>query len=135
VLLEQMAPAGIDLVVGARRDPVFGPVVLLGVGGIATEVYADVAIVSADSSPARFARLADDLQARDLLAGFRGGPVVDRDDLARVCGALARLLSDNPHLDEVEINPLRTTPEGLVALDAVFLERTDHLSPTMETIP
>jgi len=132
VLVEAMAPSGVDLVVGARRDPVFGPVVLLGIGGIATEVYADVAIASLPGTPAGLAHLADQLQAQALLDGFRGDPVVDRAELGRVCALVGDLLIANPHLDDIEINPLRATAAGLVALDAVLLERPAGAAPLTE---
>lgn len=120
-LVEEMAPAGIDLVVGARRDPVFGPVVLLGIGGVATEVYADVAIAAVPASPALLAALPDGLRARALLDGFRGGPRVDREELGRVVAILGELLIANPHVSEIEINPLRAHADGLTALDAVIV--------------
>lgn len=123
VLVEQMAAPGVDLVVGARRDPVFGPVVLVGIGGVATEVYADVALALAASPPSRFAAMTEELEARALLSGYRGGPTVDRLALGRVCAALGRLLIENDHLDEVDINPLRASSDGLIALDAVILGR------------
>jgi acyl-CoA synthetase (NDP forming) len=126
ILIESMAPSGVDLVVGARHDPVFGPVIVLGIGGIATEVYADVAIASLPSTAAHLSTLADDLQAQALLDGFRGDPVVDRSELAAVCARLGALLTANPQLAEVEVNPLRATTAGLVALDAVLLERDPH---------
>lgn len=129
-LVESMAPSGVDLVVGARRDPVFGPVVLVGVGGIATEVYADVAIAAVPTSRTRLVSLPDQLAARRLLEGFRGGPVVDRDDLSHVLHQLGDLLVANPHLDEIEINPLRVHAQGLVALDAVIVSSHDaHTDP------
>jgi acyl-CoA synthetase (NDP forming) len=129
-LVEEMAPHGIDLVVGARRDPVFGPVVLVGVGGIATEVYADVAIASVPTARATLAGLPDQLAARTLLDGFRGGPAVDRGDLAHVLHQLGNLLVANPRLDEIEINPLRVHAQGLVALDAVIVSNHDaHTDP------
>ena len=137
-LVEAMAPAGIDLVVGARRDPVFGPVVLVGVGGVATEVYADVAIASVPTSLSRLTALPGRLAAQALLDGFRGGPTVDREALARVLEALGALLVANPHLDEIEINPLRAHARGLVALDAVIVsshqpdEMTDEQRKTHE---
>jgi acyl-CoA synthetase (NDP forming) len=124
-LVEAMAPPGIDLVVGARRDPVFGPIVLVGVGGVATEVYADVAIASVPTSTARLAALPGQLAAATLLDGFRGGAPVDRDALASILERLGALLTANPHLDEIEINPLRAHAQGLVALDAVLVSRHD----------
>lgn len=125
VLVEQMAQDGIDLVVGARRDPVFGPVVVLGVGGVATEVYADVAIASFPASHDRLRRLPDQLRARVLLEGFRGQPALDRDAIADVLETLGSLMLANDHLTVVEINPLRCTRQGLLALDAVLVAETD----------
>ncbi|MFY0408720.1 acetate--CoA ligase family protein [Solicola sp. PLA-1-18] len=124
-LVEEMAPAGVDLVVGARRDPVFGPVVLVGLGGTATEVLADVAIASVPATSRQLVALPDDLRTRALLDGHRGGPIVDRHQLARVLAALGGLLLEHDDLAEVEINPLRATHDGLLALDAVLVARCD----------
>ncbi|MEW2399407.1 acetate--CoA ligase family protein [Streptomyces sp. NPDC046862] len=122
-LVESMAPAGVDLVVGARRDPVFGPLVLLGLGGTTAEALADVAIRLAPLASAEAAAMPDELAGRALLAGWRGGPVLDAGDLGRVVAALGALLTANPLLDEIEINPLRLTAHALVALDAVIVTR------------
>jgi acetyltransferase len=131
-LVEQMAPAGLDLIVGAHRDPVFGPVVLLGLGGIAAEATADVAIRVAPVGAAEAVRMPDDLAGAALLDGWRGGPAVDRDRLAEVIVALGDLLAGTPHLTEIEINPLRIVPDGLVALDAVVRTReADDVQPDL----
>ncbi|TRW47477.1 acetate--CoA ligase family protein [Georgenia yuyongxinii] len=121
LLVESMAATGVDLIVGARRDHVFGPVVLLGLGGTAAEVMADVAIRSAPLSEQAAADMLDDLQGRALLLGHRSGPVVDRTELARVLTALGGVLRATPAIDEVEVNPLRLTASGLLALDAVVI--------------
>jgi acetyltransferase len=120
-LVEAMAPAGVDLVLGARRDPVFGPVVLVGLGGTAAEALADVAIRLAPLSLAEAASMPDDLAARALLDGWRGGPVLDRAEFGRVAAALAAALAASPDTAEMEINPLRLTADGLIALDAVIV--------------
>ncbi|MEV4396404.1 acetate--CoA ligase family protein [Nonomuraea sp. NPDC049607] len=131
-LVEAMAPAGIDLVVGARRDVVFGPLVLVGLGGTVAEALADVTVRLAPLSPGEAARMPSELAGRALLAGWRGGPVLDPDDLGTIVSRLGDLLAANPLLDEIEVNPLRLTPQGLIALDAVILTRkaddahTDH---------
>jgi acyl-CoA synthetase (NDP forming) len=125
VLVEQMAPDGIDLIAGARRDPVFGPIVVLGVGGIATEIYADVAIASVPASHDQLRCLPTQLRARALLEGFRGQPALDRDAIADVLETLGDLLLANDHLTDVEINPLRCTSQGLLALDAVLVAGKD----------
>ncbi|MEU0468861.1 acetate--CoA ligase family protein [Amycolatopsis sp. NPDC006131] len=122
-LVEAMAPSGVDLVLGVRRDPVFGPIVLFGLGGTTSEALADVAIRLAPLSAAEAAEMPDDLAGRALLDGWRGGPVLDAKELGAVASALGQLLVANPALDEIEINPLRLTRDGLVALDAVIIPR------------
>ena len=119
-LVETMAPSGIDLLVGASRDPVFGPVVLVGLGGTVAEALADVAVAPAPLSAAAAAALLDDLSGRALLEGFRGGPVVDRAAVGEVLAALGALLVAAPQVAEVDINPLRALPGRLLALDAVL---------------
>ncbi|RFU21960.1 acetate--CoA ligase family protein [Geodermatophilus marinus] len=119
-LVESMAPSGVDLVVGASRDPVFGPVVLLGLGGVVAEALADVAVAPAPLGVEEAGALADELGGRVLLDGFRGGPVADRAALGRVLAALGDLLATHPEVEDVEINPLRVTARGLLALDAVL---------------
>ncbi|MDX3640428.1 acetate--CoA ligase family protein, partial [Streptomyces sp. MB09-02B] len=127
-LVEAMAPAGVDLVLGVRRDPVFGPVVLAGLGGTAAEALADVAIRLAPLSATEAATMPDELAARALLDGWRGGPVLDRAEFGRVVAALAAALAASPETAEIEINPLRLTADGLIALDAVIVptEESDH---------
>ena len=120
-LVEAMAPPGVDLVLGVRRDPVFGPVVLAGLGGTAAEALADVAIRLAPLSAAEAAGMPDDLAARALLDGWRGGPQLDRAEFGRAVSALAAALAASPHTAEIEINPLRLTADGLIALDAVIV--------------
>jgi acetyltransferase len=122
-LVEAMAPNGIDLVVGARRDPVFGPVVLLGLGGTTAEVLADVAIRLAPLTPTEAAAMPADLATHALLTGWRGGPVLGPEELGRIVAALGDLLAANPELEDIEVNPLRQTDDGLIALDAVVITR------------
>ncbi|MGH8919823.1 MAG: acetate--CoA ligase family protein, partial [Actinomycetes bacterium] len=125
-LVERMAPGGVDLVLGARRDPVFGPIVLLGLGGTAAEALADVAIRLAPLAPEDAAEMPAELGGRALLSGWRGGPTLDPAELATLVAAVGNLLAHHPTLDEIEINPLRLTDCGLIALDAVV--RTSNTS-------
>jgi acyl-CoA synthetase (NDP forming) len=125
-LLESMAPPGVDLLAGASRDAVFGPVVLLALGGVVAEALADVAVAPATVSPEDAGALADELAGRALLDGFRGGPVADRAALGAVLVALGGVLLARPELESVEINPLRVTADGLVALDAVVTLREEE---------
>jgi acetyltransferase len=118
-LVESMAPEGVDLVVGAHRDPVFGPAVLIGLGGTTAEALADVALRLAPLSAAEAAAMPGELAGRALLDGWRAGPVLDRAAFAEVVVAMGGMVDAWPELAEIEINPLRLTAQGLIALDAV----------------
>jgi acyl-CoA synthetase (NDP forming) len=111
----------VELIVGARRDPAFGPVVLVGIGGVRTEVYRDVQLalapVTADHARAMLGRL----RGAALLGGWRGAPAVDVDAAAEVAGAVSRLVAEQTDVMDVEINPLRVGPDGAVAVDALVV--------------
>lgn len=124
-LVESMAPPGVDLLAGASRDPVFGPVVLIGLGGVVAEALADVAVAMAPLPASQAALLPGQLAGHALLDGFRGGPVADRAELGTVLARLGALLADQPDIEEIEINPLRVTQDGLLALDAVVQVRKE----------
>ena len=119
VLVESMAPGGVDLIVGATRDAVFGPVVLVGLGGTIAEALGDVAVAPAPLLPGVAADLLGELAGRALLGGFRGGPVIDRDRVGAIVAGLGDLLTASPAIESIEINPLRVTVDDVVALDAV----------------
>jgi acetyltransferase len=121
-LVEEMADAGVELVVGARCDDAFGPVVVVGLGGVAAELIGDVAIRSAPVHPVVAAAMVDDLAAVDLVDGFRGARAVDRAELGRIIASLGAVVAAG-RIAEIEINPLRITARGLVALDAVVVPR------------
>ena len=119
--VEPMAPAGVEIIVGGRRDAVFGPAVLVGLGGIFTEVLDDVAVllapVDADVVRARLERLA----GCGAPAG-RSRPAGGRHGYASVVrGAVARFLVDNPGVLEVDLNPVMAGPGGAVAVDALVI--------------
>jgi acetyltransferase len=120
-LVEKMASSGVDLVASVRRDPVFGPIAVLAFGGTAAEAVDDVSIGSVPAGRAVVDGMVDGLRTAATLFGWRGGPTLDRAALARIMGELGTLLTANPDLQEIEINPLRLTGDGLVALDAVVI--------------
>ncbi|WP_230196715.1 acetate--CoA ligase family protein [Streptomyces coriariae] len=123
LLVEQMAPAGPELIVGVRRDPVFGPVLALGAGGTAAEILGDVSLRLAPLSANEAHAMLDELATRQMFLGARGATPVDRARLTHVLLALASLAADDA-VAECEINPLRVLPDGdVVALDAVLLLR------------
>ncbi|NKY43331.1 Succinyl-CoA ligase [ADP-forming] subunit alpha [Nocardia cerradoensis] len=126
-LVESMADDGVDLFLGVRRDPVFGPIVVAGLGGIAAEAIGDVTIRSGAVTVAGAAAMLDELRCAPLLFGGRGGPVLDRDEFARAAVRLVRYLTEHPAVDDIEVNPLRSTAAGLIALDAVVLAASHRL--------
>jgi acetate---CoA ligase (ADP-forming) len=128
--LERMAPVhdGVELIVGTRRDPRFGPVVLVGVGGLYAELLDDVAVALApvDADGARELLLS--LRGAALVTGARGRPPVAVAPAAEVIAALSLLGAACPDIDEIEINPLLVTPAGAVALDARVIARASDPS-------
>lgn len=121
VLVEEMAPAGVDLIVGAVRDPSWGPCVVIGLGGVFTEALADYSVRLAPIGPLDVADMLGELRGNKILEGFRGMPPCDREAVALTAIALGNLLAAHPEVQEVEINPLRVTDQGAQALDALIV--------------
>ena len=119
--LEQEAPVadGVELLVGVRIDPRFGPVVSVGMGGIYTELFRQVAVGLAPMDPDRAVALIDSLPGAGLLRGARGRPPLDVDAAARVVARLGDIAcAHRDQIDALEINPLLVLADGVVALDA-----------------
>lgn len=125
-----MAPLadGVELILGARVDPRFGPVALVGLGGIYAEVLKDVAVELAPVDLAGAERLLRSLRGAPLLTGARGRPALDLAAAARVASALSQLAAARPDVVEIEINPLLVTSTGAVALDARVIMREEGAS-------
>lgn len=128
--VEEMADlrGGVELIVGARWDPRFGPTVLVGMGGTATEVLRDVEVALAPVDEAEAARMLRRLRTAALLDEHRGRPAVDVAAAARVVAQLSRFAAAHLDIAELEINPLLVTPSGATALDARIV--THHDSTT-----
>ncbi|NIA53004.1 bifunctional acetate--CoA ligase family protein/GNAT family N-acetyltransferase [Massilia sp. TW-1] len=111
-------PRAHELIVGIATDPVFGPVVLFGQGGVAVEVTADQAVALPPLNRVLAADLVGRTRAARLLAGFRDHPRADVDALCDVLVRVGQLAADVPELAELDINPLLADASGVVALDA-----------------
>ena len=119
VLVQEMAPDGPDLIVGGLQDPVFGPVVLAGIGGGEAELWGDRKLALAPVGPVAADELWRALRGAALLDGWRGAPPVPRTPLARLTERVAWLLADQPLLGELDLNPVRAGADGApVVLDA-----------------
>lgn len=123
VLIETMVKPGLELVVGGRRDPQWGPVLLLGMGGIWIEVLKDVRTVPIDAAPEHILEELLRLKCARLFGGYRGAPAVDLPAVAQVATAVGQLMASAPQITEIDINPLVVLPrgEGAVALDALIV--------------
>jgi acetate---CoA ligase (ADP-forming) len=118
--VEEMADLkrGVELIVGVRWDPRFGPVVLVGMGGTATEVLRDVAVALAPVTETEAVRMLEGLRTAPLLHQYRGRAAVDIAAAARAVALLSEYAAAHPEIAELEINPLLVTPSGATALDA-----------------
>ena len=118
--VERMAVVGggVELLVGARWDHRFGPVVLVGLGGLFTEILSDVAVALAPVDAAAAERLLLSLRAAPLLRGARGRPPLDVAAAAGAVERLSRVAASHPEIAEIEVNPLLVSPEGALGLDA-----------------
>jgi acyl-CoA synthetase (NDP forming) len=121
LLVEAMATPGVELIVGLRRDPQFGPAVVVGLGGILTEVLDDVAIRLAPLDEVAADAMLDELRGARLLRGVRGRRPVDRGALVAILVALGRLGMERPDLLEVDLNPVIASESGALAVDALVV--------------
>jgi acyl-CoA synthetase (NDP forming) len=125
VLVEAMGPRGVELVVGARRDADWGPVVLVGLGGIWIEALKDVRLLPADLAEADIVQELQRLKAAPVLHGLRGQPGVDLAAVARVVALIGAQMRANPQIAEIDVNPLVAYPDRVLALDALLCMKVD----------
>ena len=121
ILVETMAAKGVEMIVGARRDPDWGPVVLVGLGGIWTEALGDVRLMPADLSREQIMTEVNKLKGARLLGGLRGAPPVEVGAVADIVIRVAALMRARPDIREIDINPLIAYPQGVLALDALIV--------------
>ncbi|MEV7179060.1 GNAT family N-acetyltransferase [Kitasatospora sp. NPDC093679] len=118
VVFQPMAAPGLELLVGAVQDEVFGPLVLLGLGGTATDVLGDRTTRFAPLTERDLETMPADLRAAPLLLGRPGAPGADPEGLRGVLTAVSALACDLPQVVEVDLNPLIARPDGVVCVDA-----------------
>jgi acyl-CoA synthetase (NDP forming) len=129
-LVEAMGPRGLELVVGAKRDADWGPVVLVGLGGIWIEALKDVRLIPADMAEEDIVVELGRLKAAVVLQGIRGAAAVDVQAIARVVAQVGAQMRANPGITEIDINPLVAYPLGsavpVLALDALVVAQPVH---------
>jgi acetate---CoA ligase (ADP-forming) len=112
VLLSEQIPPGQELLLGIKRDPLFGSFIMVGLGGIFVEVFQDVALRLAPITLDEAAAMLDELQAAPILHGIRGQAGIDRDALLDLLVRLSQLAAQCPEIQEFDINPLIALPPG-----------------------
>ncbi len=117
-LVQRMVEGGVEVILGGKQDPSFGPVVMFGLGGVFVEIFGDVAFRVAPLTRADAEEMIEEIRGRALLQGARGRLPADREALVEALLAFSHLLVENPALTEIEINPLLALPGGVVAVDA-----------------
>ena len=120
MLVEAMAAPGLELVVAARRDHAWGPIVTIGIGGIWIEALRDIRLIPADLDDDGIREELLKLKGAALLKGHRGAPALDLDAIADCVSRLGALLWSDPRVVEVEINPLVVSAKGAVAVDVLM---------------
>ena len=106
---------------GGKNDESFGPTVLLGLGGTAAEAMADVTMRLAPLTWEDAQEMMTELKAAQLFDGWRGGPRYDKDAVADTLVKVGELMIQHPEIREMDINPVRMLPKGLVVLDALIV--------------
>jgi len=118
MLVQEMVEGGVELLLGGTRDPTFGPVVVLGLGGIYTELLREyrLAVSPVTAKEARRMLIGETLVK--VLGGYRGGPKVNINRVCEVVSAFSSILVDNPSIEQMEVNPLVATRSRILAVDA-----------------
>ncbi len=118
VLVQAMVKGDIELVIGLKRDPTFGPVVMVGLGGVLIEVFKDVVFRVAPVTEAEALRMLGELKSKVILEGVRGKPPVNKAALAQMISAVSRFgAAAGPRLAELDLNPVLAGPQGATAVD------------------
>jgi acyl-CoA synthetase (NDP forming) len=118
VLIQKMVSSGKEVILGGKRDPSFGPVVLFGLGGIYVEVLQETSLRIAPVNRFEAEEMISELKSAAILKGIRGEPPSDRDSLIENLLRLSQLMVDFPEIEGVDINPLIVLEKGAIAVDA-----------------
>ncbi len=123
VLIEAMGARGLELIIGAKNDSQWGPVILAGFGGVTAEILQDVRLLAPDLTKDSIVAALMQLQQAALLRGWRGAPALDVGAVADLIGTIGRLLIGEPRIQELDLNPVVVYPDGqgCIALDALML--------------
>jgi acyl-CoA synthetase (NDP forming)/GNAT superfamily N-acetyltransferase len=135
VVVQPMAEAGIELLAGISHDDVFGPMVVLGLGGVETDVFAERAARLTPLTEADVTEMLTSTKLGSLLAPHRGRPGVDQRALTELLGRISQLADDLPQLVEADFNPVIARPDGFIVVDArIRLVRREAPTPFLRRL-
>jgi len=126
MMVQETVDKGVELLLGGTRDPTFGPVVLVGLGGTYAELMRDYTLAIAPVSPGEAETMVGRGRLGQVIGGYRGGPKVRADRLAKVVSGFSRIMAENPRIEQMEINPLMAGEDAILSVDARVLLRRDR---------
>jgi acyl-CoA synthetase (NDP forming) len=123
ILVQEMAPESTEIIIGATKDPQFGPALMFGLGGIFVEVLKDVTFRIAPITEADAKEMITEVKAYPILKGYRNQPPADIDAIIRILVNTSRLVMDYPEIKELDLNPIMVYKKGAKTVDArIILE-------------
>ena len=123
VLVQEMAPSGTEVIVGAIKDPQFGPAIMFGLGGIFVEVLKDVTFRIAPITEDEACDMISEVKAYPLLKGYRNTPPADMGAITNILLCTSKLVTDHPEIKELDLNPIMVYKKGAKTVDArIILE-------------
>jgi acetyl-CoA synthetase (ADP-forming) len=123
ILVQSMAPVGVEVIVGGLRDSTFGPTVLFGMGGIFVEVLKDASFRVAPITELDSRQMIEEIRGYALLRGIRGQPPSDEGAITQILQATSKIMLDNPQIQQIDLNPVIVYARGATAVDArIILE-------------
>ncbi|GAB6147902.1 acetate--CoA ligase family protein [Stetteria hydrogenophila] len=118
ILYQHMVPQGLEVIIGAKRDPFFGAVVLFGLGGIFVEIFRDYSMRVTPINLDDAVEMMREIRAYKLLEGYRGQPPRDKMALAEIMFKVSRLMDSTPQILELDLNPVMSYPRGAAVASA-----------------
>ena len=123
ILVQEMAPESTEIIIGATKDPQFGPALMFGLGGIFVEVLKDVTFRIAPITEADAKEMITEVKAYPILKGYRNQPPADIEAIIRILVNTSRLVMDYPEIKELDLNPIMVYKKGAKTVDArIILE-------------
>ena len=133
VLVEEMTPPAVEVIIGATRDPQFGPTIMFGVGGILTEIIKDVSFRVAPFSINEAIKMMGEIKSHKVLEGARGMPVVDKAVLAEIIVKISTIMLENPGINAIDLNPVMIYGDAAKIVDArIILGEEGDSGPILE---